>query len=208
MIIIGLTGSIGMGKTTTAKMFQDAGAALFDADMAVHDLYAKGGAAVSIIRAVFPDAIIDGAVDRGRLSKHLRADPLHLQVLESFIHPLVGELRAGALSAAMAAGKKFMVMDIPLLFETGGEARVDKIVVVTASPDVQRKRVLARPGMSAQKLAMILARQMPDAEKQKRADYIVHTDKGLDFAREQVQKIIDDLLNNKRCGARKRDRET
>jgi len=186
-----------MGKTTTTKMFEAAGCAVFDADMAVHELYAKNGAAIPILRAVFPDVIIEGAVDRGRLSKHLRADPLHLQVLESFIHPLVGELRAKALAAAKQAGKKIMVMDVPLLFETGGEAKVDKTVVVTAAADVQRKRVLARTGMNAKKLAMILARQMPDAEKRKRADYIVRTDKGLDFARKKVQKTIDDLLGDR-----------
>lgn len=193
MITIGLTGSIGMGKTTTSQMFADAGAAVFDADACVHDLYAKGGAAVPIIRAVFPDAISEGAIDRKILSVHLQKDPLHIQVLESFIHPLVGEARTKAVANARQQGKKIMVFDVPLLFETGGDERVDKVVVVSASADVQRERVMSRPGMSADKFKMILSRQTPDAEKRKRADYIVETDKGLDFARQQVQNIINDL---------------
>ena len=193
MIIIGLTGSIGMGKTTTSKMFADAGAAVFDADACVHDLYAQGGAAVPILRAVFPDVIVDGAIDRARLSKHLQRDPLHIQVLESFIHPLVAEARAKALGEAKQVGKKIMVFDVPLLFETGGDQHVDKIVVVSAAPGVQRQRVLARPGMTPEKFEMILARQTPDAEKRKRADYVIETDKGLDFARAQVQNIINKL---------------
>ena len=193
MIIIGLTGSIGMGKTTTAQMFADAGAAVFDADACVHDLYAKGGAAVPIIRAVFPDAVVEGAVDRKRLSLHLQKDPLHIQVLESFIHPLVGEARTAALAAAEQAGQNVMVFDVPLLFETGGDQRVDKVVVVSASADVQRERVMARPGMTQEKFEMILARQMPDAEKRKRADYVIDTDKGLDFARRHVHNIVKEL---------------
>lgn len=194
MIILGLTGSIGMGKTTTAKMFKQAGAAVFDADAAVHVLYAKGGAAVPILRAVFPDVIVEGAVVREKLAVHLQKDPLHLQVLESFIHPLVGDMRSKAMLEAEAAGHKIMVFDIPLLFETGGEKRVDKIVVVTAPAKIQRARVMARPGMSAAKFKYIISRQMPDKEKRQRADYIVHTHKGLDFARQQVQNIMDELL--------------
>jgi len=194
MIIIGLTGSIGMGKTTTSKMFAEAGAAVFDADACVHDLYAKGGAAVPIIRAVFPDAIKRGAIDRAQLSKHLQKDPLHIQVLESFIHPLVGEARAKTLADAKKSGKKIMVFDVPLLFETGGDQHVDKIVVVSASAEVQRQRVMSRPDMSTEKFEMILSRQTPDAEKRKRADYVVETDKGLDFARAQVQDIMNDLI--------------
>jgi dephospho-CoA kinase len=193
MIIIGLTGSIGMGKTTTSQMFADAGAAVFDADACVHDLYAKGGAAVPIIRAVFPDAIIDGAIYRGQLSKHFQKDPLHIQVLESFIHPLVGEARAEAMKEAVAMGKEIMVFDVPLLFETGGDQFVDKIVVVSAAADVQRERVMSRPDMTQEKFEMILSRQTPDAEQRKRADYIIETDKGLDFARAQVQNIMIDL---------------
>jgi dephospho-CoA kinase len=194
IITIGLTGSIGMGKSTTSHMFKDLGCAVFDADAAVHHLYAKGGKAVPIIGAVFPDVIVDGAVDRQKLSAHLRADPLHIGVLESFIHPLVGEMRTIAVERAVGLGKEIMVFDIPLLFETGGDARVDKTVVVSAPAHIQEKRVLARPNMSAEKFAMIKSRQMSDKEKRKRADYIVHTDKGLDFARAQVHDIIKDIL--------------
>jgi len=195
MIIIGLTGSVGMGKSTTAQMFKDAGAALFDADAEVHKLYAKGGAAIPILRAVFPDVIIDGAVDRARLSAHLQKDPLQIEVLESFIHPLVGEARAQTISKAVDEGRKVLVIDVPLLFETGGDELVDKTVVVSAPALIQRARVLARPSMNAEKLDMILARQMPDAEKRARADYVIETNKGLDFAREQVQKIMDELTS-------------
>ena len=193
MVIVGLTGSIGMGKSTTAKMFADAGAYIFDADSAVHKLYAKGGAAVPLLRAVFPDVIVDGAVDRARLAKHLQADHLQIQVLESFIHPMVQAARQQEINKAKAQNKTVFVADIPLLFETGGADKVDKIVVVTASEDIQRKRVLARPGMSAEKLAFIQSRQTPDAEKRARADYIIETDKGMEYARKRVGEIIADL---------------
>ncbi len=193
MIIVGLTGSIGMGKTTTAKMMAQLGAAIFDADEAVHELYAKGGKAVPIIRAGIPQAIIDGAVSRPILSQKLRQDPLLFEVLESFIHPLISQMRQTAQQEARAAGVKVFVNDIPLLFETGMEAGLDKVIVVTARYDVQRERVLARPNMSAEKFEQILSRQMSDKEKCARADYIVRTDQGLDFARKQVQKIMADL---------------
>jgi len=193
--IIGLTGSIGMGKTTTAQMFADLGCPVFDADAAVHAMYAKGGRAVPLIRAVFPDAVKNGAVDRKTLGDHIRADPLNLKVLESFIHPWVGEMRAAFFSSAQADGAKAVVFDIPLLFETGGDARVDASVVVTAPAQVQRARVLARPGMTEDLFQMILSKQMPDAEKQKRADYIVHSDRGLEAAQAQVVEILDKILH-------------
>ena len=193
MIILGLTGSIGMGKSTTANMFREAGCPVFDADAAVHQLYAKGGKAVPLIRAVFPDAIKDDAIDRKVLGQHMRADPLNLQVLESFIHPMVAELRAQFFENAKAEGADIVVMDVPLLFETGGDAYVDKIVVVTAPLSVQRARVLARPGMTADLFDTLLSRQTPDFEKRKRADYLIFTDKGLDAAREQVQNIVKEL---------------
>lgn len=193
MIIVGLTGSIGMGKSTTAKMFADAGAYVFDADAAVHGLYAKGGSAVPLLRAVFPDVIIDGAVNRALLSKHLQVDPLNIQVLESFIHPMVQEVRRREIQVARTQGKKVFVADIPLLFETGGADQVDKVVVVSANSAEQHRRVLARPGMSAEKFVLIKSRQMPDAEKRARADYVIETDKGMDHARTQVQKIMDNL---------------
>ena len=191
MIIIGLTGSIGMGKSTTAQMFREEGCPVFDADAAVHDLYAKGGKAVPIIRSVFPDAIKDGAVDRGVLGKHMRADPLQLKVLESFIHPLVCEARTEFFDENRDAD--IVIMDVPLLFETGLDKAVHHIVVVTAPYEVQRERVLARDGMTPELFDSLLARQTPDEEKRKRAHALVFSDKGLDNAREQVQTILREL---------------
>lgn len=182
-----------MGKTTTAKMFKDAGCPVFDADAAVHSLYAKGGKAVPLIKAVFPDAIKDGAINRAVLGGHMRADRLNLVVLESFIHPMVGELRAAFFEQAKKDKAKVVVMDVPLLFETGGDQYVDKIVVVTAPEEVQRARVLARPGMSPELFETLLARQTPDAEKRKRAHFLIFTHKGLDAARKQVQDILSKL---------------
>lgn len=195
MKIIGLTGSIGMGKSTTAEMFAGLGCPVFDADAAVHRLYSKGGRAVPLIRAVFPDAVSNGAVNRKRLGEHMRADPLNLKVLESFIHPWVGEMRAAFLSQAKAGKAKAVVFDIPLLFETGGDKKVDAVVVVTASADIQRERVMARPGMTKALFEMIAKKQMPDAEKRKRADYIVQTDRGMDAARAQAADILDKILH-------------
>lgn len=179
-----------MGKTTTAKMFADQGAAVFDADGVVHKLYAKGGAAVPILKAGIPDCVVDGAVDRTRLSAQLSKDPLLFGVLESFIHPLIADLRARAQMDAAARGVDVFINDVPLLFETGLDACMDKVIVVTASAKIQKERVLSRPGMSLEKFTEILARQMPDADKRKRADYLVTTDQGMDIAREQVQKIM------------------
>jgi len=193
MKIIGLTGSIGMGKTTTAAMFKDAGCPVFDADRAVHSLYEKGGAAVPLIRAVFPDAIKDGSIDRAVLGQHMRADPLNLKVLESFIHPMVGKLRAEFIARAQKDKADIIVFDVPLLFETGGDKHVDIVVVVTAPKAVQRERVLKRAGMSEDLFKSLLARQMPDAEKRKRADILIFTDKGLESARKQVDNLITDL---------------
>lgn len=194
MKIIGLTGSIGMGKSTTAQMFAELGCPVFDADAAVRELYAKGGRAVPLIRAVFPDAISDAAVDRKRLGEHMRADPLNLKVLESFVHPWVGELRTDFLKRAKSEGAKAVVFDIPLLFETGGDQHVDVSVVVTAPAEAQRARVMARPGMSEDLFKMILSKQMPDAEKRKRADYIIHTNKGMDTARNEVKSVLGEIL--------------
>jgi len=188
MIIVGLTGSIGMGKSTTAQMFRDEGCPVFDADAAVHELYAKDGKAVPIIRSVFPDAIKQGAVDRVVLGKYMRADPLELKVLESFIHPLVSEARVEFFQKNKEAD--IVIMDVPLLFETGLDKAVHYIVVVTAPAEVQRDRVLARKGMTAELFESLLSRQMPDVEKRERAHSLVFTDKGLANAREQVQRII------------------
>ena len=190
MTIIGLTGSIGMGKTTTAHMFEALGCPVFDSDAAVHNLYKPGGRAVPLLKAVFPDVIKDGAVDRARLGAHMRKDPLNLQVLESFIHPMIAEDRHAFMKKAQENNQPIVVFDVPLLFETGGDKDVDIVVVVTAPAEVQKKRVLSRPGMSEDLFESLLKRQMPDADKRRRADYLIYTDKGLDFAREQVQKIL------------------
>ena len=194
MKIIGLTGSIGMGKSTTAQMFAQLGCPVFDADAAVHELYAKGGRAVPLIRAVFPDAIKSEAVDRKQLGVHMRADPLNLKVLESFIHPWVAEMRAGFIQTAKEDEAMAVVFDIPLLFETGGDKHVDAVVVVSAPADVQRERVMAREGMTAELFEMILSKQTPDAEKRRRADYIIMTDKGLAHANAQVKDVLSAIV--------------
>ena len=191
--IIGLTGSIGMGKTTVAAMFADLGIPVFNADAAVHALYAKGGAAVPLIRAVFPDAVRDGAVLRDVLGQHMRADPLNLQVLESFIHPMVADARARFLGEHKDAPA--VLFDVPLLFETGGDAHCDTTVVVSASPATQRARVMARPGMTEDLFAKLLARQMPDADKRARANHILSTDTSLEDTRAQVKSLADSLIS-------------
>ncbi len=193
MIILGLTGSIGMGKTTTAKMFAEAGCPVFDADAAVHKLYDKGGKAVPLIRAVFPDAIKDEVIDRSVLAQHMRADPLNLKVLESFIHPWVGDMRAEFLKKAKEGGADIVVFDVPLLFETGGDKAVDYSIVVSAHEAIQRERVLSREGMSASLFETLLARQMPDEEKRARADFVLSTAISLSDTREQVQSLLDKL---------------
>lgn len=195
MKIIGLTGSIGMGKSTTAAMFAELGVPVFDADAAVHQLYAPGGRAVPLIRAVFPDAIgADGGVDRLRLGDHIRADPLNLDVLSSFVHPWVGVMRTEFLQKADADKADAVLFDIPLLFETGGDAKVDATVVVTAPADIQRARVLARPGMTVELFESLLARQMPDAQKRARADFVISTADGLDATRTDVKSVLADIL--------------
>lgn len=196
MIIVGLTGSIGMGKSTTASMFRDEGCPVFDADKAVHDLYAKNGKAVPIIKSVFPDAVKNGVVDRSILGGHMRSDQFHLKVLESFIHPLVGEVRADFFKKNSSAD--IVVLDIPLLFETSADKLVGHIVVVTASAAIQRKRVLSRDGMTEELFKSLLKRQTPDREKRKRADTLIFTDKGLDNAREQVQSLLKKLRDKDR----------
>jgi dephospho-CoA kinase len=190
MIKLGLTGSIGMGKSTTALMFKELGYPVFDADAAVHDLYARGGLAVPLIRSVFPDAIKAGAVNRAVLGQHMRADPLNLQVLESFRNPMVAQRRADFIEKAKANRADIIIFDVPLLFETNGQERMDAVIVVTAPLDVQKQRVMARAGMSDDLFQKLLSRQIPDSEKRARADYLVFTDKGIDFARKQVEDIL------------------
>ena len=191
MIVLGLTGSIGTGKSTTAAMFADLGVPVHDADRAVHDLYA--GEAVAPIAAAFPGAVRDGKVDRAALSEILRQAPERFGELEAIVHPLVREREAAFLAHHREAGTPIVLLDIPLLFETGGASRVDKVVVVTCDPAIQRQRVLARPGMTEEKFDLIRARQMPDAEKRKRADFVVDSGHGLEPARLQVAEIIDTL---------------
>jgi dephospho-CoA kinase len=200
MKIIGLTGSIGMGKSTTAAMFEDLGVPVFDADAAVHALYAPGGKAVPLIRAVFPDAITeDQGGDRTRLGAHMRADPLNLDVLSSFIHPWVGEMRAVFLQEAQASGAQAVLFDIPLLFETGAESQVDAVVVVTAPAEVQKARVLSRPKMTEALFETLLSRQMSDAEKRERADYVISTAEGLAETRQRVAEVLNTILGTGLC---------
>ena len=188
---LGLTGSIGMGKSATAAMFADAGVPVYDADAAVHALYVKGGAAVEPIRAVFPDAIIDGAIDRARLRDLVLAEPDALTQLNAIVHPLVGQSQLDFRAQAEASGAPLIVLDIPLLFETGGEGRVDHVAVVTAPAEVQRARVLARNGMTPEAFDAILAKQTPDAEKRARADFIISTAFGFEFTRAHVTAMIE-----------------
>lgn len=197
MIVLGLTGSIGMGKTTTANLFRDEGVPVFDADAVVHSLYAPDGRAVPLIRAVFPNAINeDNSVNRSRLGEHMRADPLNLAVLESFIHPWVQEAREDFLETARETDADIIVFDVPLLFEAGGDKRVDKTVVVTAPYEVQKMRVMARPGMTEALFETLLARQMPDAEKRARADVILFTDQGIETTRSDVQDLLKRLRSS------------
>jgi dephospho-CoA kinase len=193
MITVGLTGSIGMGKSTTAAMFAAEGVPVYDADAEVHALYAKGGAAVAPLDAAFPGVVVDGAVDRTLLSQCVVGKPDELKRLEAIVHPLVGESRIGFFQKAVTAGADIVILDIPLLFETGGEKRMDAVVVVSAPADLQRERVLARPGMDEAKLDAILARQMADAEKRARAHFVIDTSKGLDDARRQVRDVLTRL---------------
>jgi dephospho-CoA kinase len=193
MLIVGLTGSIAMGKTETARMFARLGYPVFDADAAVHRLYDRGGAAVPLIADAFPGAVVDGRVNRSKLADQVTGDPEALARLESIVHPLVRREQEAFLESAREAGHLFAVLDIPLLFETGRAKDVDAVVVVSAPPDVQNERVLARPGMTQGKFAAILARQMPDSEKRRRADFVVDTSKGLEPAFEQVRAIAEEL---------------
>jgi dephospho-CoA kinase len=191
MFIIGLTGSIGMGKSTTAKFFADAGVPVHDADAAVHKLYE--GEAVAPIEQAFPGVTSGGKVDRDKLAQRVLGDPAALARLEAIVHPLVRAASDRFLADAEKNGATVVVLDIPLLFETKGEDRVDAIVVVSAPPDVQRARMLARPGMTPEKFEAILRKQMPDAEKRARADFIVDSSQGLDSARAQVHAILQQV---------------
>jgi len=190
MIVIGLTGSIGMGKSETARMFAEQGVPVCESDAIVHRLYEKGGAAVAPVAAAFPDVRDDGGIDREKLSRHLAANAEDFARLEAIVHPLVRAEQENFLKEARRRNVRLAVLDIPLLFETGRDRDVDRIVVVSAPAEVQRRRVLARPGMDEAKFAAILARQLPDAEKRARADFIVDSAHGFDHARRQVRDII------------------
>ncbi len=190
MKIIGLTGSIGMGKSTTAAMFREAGIPVYDADAAVHEAYDVGGVAVGPVGEAFPGVVKDGRVDREELRKRVLGNPEALKVLNGIVHPLIGKSRAKVFEDAQAAGADMIIMDVPLIYETGGEKNMHAVIVVSAPADVQRERVLVREGMTPERLDAILAQQVPDAEKRARADYVVDTGKGLDAARAQVTAII------------------
>ncbi len=195
MIVLGLTGSIGMGKSTAAKMFADEGVPVHDSDEAVHRLYA--GPAVPLVEAAFPGTVVDGAVDRGRLAQKVLGDAAALKRLEAIVHPLVRADADAFVERHRAAGAALVVLDIPLLFETGVRDRVDKVVVVSAPAAIQRERVLRRPGMSEEKLASILARQVPDEEKRRQADFVIDTGDGFDRTRAAVKKIVAELAGDK-----------
>ncbi len=191
MIRLGLTGSIATGKSTTAQLFADEGVPVHDADAAVHDIYRQEG--VASVGALIPGAILNDIVDREALKKALASDPSLFPKLEAIVHPLVQARERLAAAEALADGHDVMVFDIPLLFETGAESRMDKVVVVHCEPDTQRARLLARPGMDEPTATMLLGRQMPQVDKIARADFLVSTDHGVDAARDQVRKILSEL---------------
>ncbi|WP_108663851.1 dephospho-CoA kinase [Acuticoccus kandeliae] len=192
MIVVGLTGSIGMGKSTTAGLFGAEGDAVYNADAAVHRLYS--GRAVGPVGEAFPGVVVDGVVDRKALGQAVLNDAAALKRLEAIVHPLVREEQAAFLEAAHRDGRRIAILDIPLLFETGRDREVDAVVVASAPADIQRTRVLERQGMSEEKFAAILAKQMPDAEKRRRAHFVVNTGVDLDHAAREVEAIRRALL--------------
>ena len=196
MLIVGLTGSIGMGKSETTKMFAAAGVPVFDADATVQKLQAKDGKAIAHIKKAFPEVIKDGILDRAALGAIIFSNTKAKKILEEIMHPMVAEERVGFFEKAENSGAAFVVLDIPLLFETGGDKACHKVVVVSSPADLQRERVLRRPGMNVEKFEQILAKQTPDADKRSKADYIIETDKGLEHAEVQVTQIIKDLTNH------------
>ena len=192
MRILGLTGSIGMGKSTTAKLFAEAGVPVYDADATVHKIYE--GEAVPAIEAAFPGTTANGKVDRAKLAAKVVHDPATMKQLEAIVHPMLRAYHQKFLDDAEKSGATVAVVDVPLLFETGGDKRVDAVVVVTTSPENQRERILARGTMTSEALDSILARQMPDEEKRRRADFIVDTSHGLDPVRERIRDILDQAV--------------
>lgn len=188
MLVLGLTGSIGMGKSTTARLFSEAGIPVYDADATVHAIYE--GEAANLVEAAFPGTTVNGKVDREKLSAKVVHDAAAMKRLEQIVHPLLFNYRQAFLEQAERSGAAVAVVDVPLLFETGGERSVDAVVVVTTTPEVQRERILARGNMTSEKLKAIQARQLPDAEKRKRADFVVDTSHGLDDVRAQIREIL------------------
>lgn len=193
--VIGLTGSIAMGKSTTTRMFAEAGIPTTNADAIVHQLLAEDKKTIAEVAARFPSAAENGAINRKKLGALVFGNEPELKALEAILHPKVRATEVAFILREQAKGAKMVLLDIPLLYETGADARVDAVVVVTASPQVQRERVMAREGMTEERFQSILARQMPDAEKRKRADFLVETDKGLEHSRLKVHSIIDELSN-------------
>ena len=198
MIVAGLTGSIAMGKSETARMFAERGIPVFDSDAAVHALYAKGGEAVPAVAAIAPDAVWDDVVDRRRLAMLVQADPALLPRIEAVVHPLVKERQKRFLAEAEAQGAELALLDIPLLFETGREPEVDVVLVVSAGETLQRERAMKRPGMTAEKLDFILSRQVPDAEKRLRADRVIDTSISLEHTAQAVEHVIAELREKAR----------
>lgn len=193
MFVLGLTGSIGMGKSTTARFFAEEGVPVHDADAAVHRLY--DGEAVAAIEAAFPGTTENGKVDRNRLAARLVGSPAEFRKLEALVHPLVRAAEQKFLADAEAKGARVAVLDVPLLYETGGEKRCDAVVVVSAPTEIQRSRAFERPGMTEERYAAITARQMPDEEKRRRADFVVDTSGGFEAARAQVRDILARVAN-------------
>jgi dephospho-CoA kinase len=192
MVVIGLTGSIGMGKSTAARFFAELGVPVLDADAVVHKLYESE--AVATVEAAFPGTTTDGKVDRTKLGQQVIGDPVAMKRLEAVVHPLYREAERRFLRQAETDGAKVALLDVPLLLETGGDKRVDAVVVVSAPADVQRTRLAGRPGMTAEKLNALLAKQMPDADKRARADFVVDTSRDFDTTRAQVRKILDKVV--------------
>jgi dephospho-CoA kinase len=192
MRVLGLTGSIGMGKSTTAKLFMEAGVPVYDADATVHMIYE--GEAAPLIEAAFPGTTDNGKVDRAKLSAQVVHDAAAMKKLEQIVHPLLGVYHKKFLDDAEQSGAPVAVVDVPLLYETSGEKRVDAVVVVSTNPEQQRQRILARENMTAEKLDAILARQLPDAEKRKRADFVVDTSHGLDPVRARIRDILAEVV--------------
>ncbi len=196
MIVLGLTGSIGMGKSTTAKLFAEAGVPVYDADATVHLVYE--GEAAPLIEAAFPGTTADGKVDRAKLSAQVVGNDAAMKRLEQIVHPLLGAYHKKFLDYAERSGAPVAVVDVPLLYETSGEKRVDAVVVVTTDPEQQRQRIMARDNMTPEKLDAILGRQLPDAEKRKRADFVVDTSDGLDPVRARIGEILEQAATMKR----------